>query len=548
MSRVQTANGLRRVVVTPVVGQGDISLVKFVLVWLGCAVINTALLALGFFVFTLLDVQAADLPTEQADEVATTTEVEEPQREPDLTNPDIGMDDTLQLNYNNDRIDPADVSVPGPVDPIAPVGVVGAPEDAVRANVPIPPGAGSGTGGSPLLADAGTGSIGGTPGGMGGNFYTGAFAGRSAATREKMVTEGGGSQISEAAVARGLDWLALHQSPGPYGHWGLHNFHRFARDKLEPGAPIRTCNCDPGTSRNNDIAATGFALLPFLAAGVTHKPASAKNAQKDYTKVVKTGLDYLMKQQGSDGSYSSDMYSHGIATIAMCEAFGLTSDPTLKLSAQKALNFIVAAQDTAGGGWRYAARMPGDTSVTGWELMAIKSGQMSGLSVPRTTLRLAEKFLDSVETSQKGTFSYTPGGGATPSMTAVGLLCRQYQGVNPRNPALLAGVEYLKKTPPGTGGLYYDYYATQVFHHMGGESWQFWNQGPSGKGGIRDMLIARQEHKTGSKTHIEGSWRPDLAPEGGRIMATSLSLLCLEVYYRHLPLYRRDAGVNKADK
>src|SRR5262249_43288969 len=181
-------------------------------------------------------------------------------------------------------------------------------------------------------------------------------------------------------------------------------------------------------------------------------------------------------------------------------------------------NFIAVAQDNAGGGWRYAPKTPGDTSVTGWELMAIKSGQMSGLSVPRATLTLAEKFLDSVETAQKGTYGYVPGSPATASMTAVALLCRQYQGINPRNPGLLNGVESLKKTPPGTGGLYYDYYATQVFHHMGGESWKFWNEGPSGngKGGIRETMIARQQHNGGNKQHVEGSWPGDQAPEGGR--------------------------------
>jgi hypothetical protein len=30
-------------------------------------------------------------------------------------------------------------------------------------------------------------------------------------------------------------------------------------------------------------------------------------------------------------------------------------------------------------------------------------------------------------------------------------------------------------------------------------------------------------------------------------MQTSLTLLTLEVYYRHLPLYRRDLGVMKKD-
>jgi hypothetical protein len=389
----------------------------------------------------------------------------------------------------------------------------------------------------------------GSPGGLGGTYFIGAFSGRSGATREKMLAEGGGNQISEAAVARGLEWLALHQ--GQDGHWGLHDFNRCAREKpWQPGGKVNACNCDGVVPRRNNIAATGFALLPFLAAGITHKATTAKNAQKDYTRTVEAGLGFLSRQQDRDGAFSTDMYSHGIATIAVCEAFGLSADPRLKPVAQRAINFIVSAQDTTGGGWRYGPKPPGgDTSVTGWQLMALKSGQMAGLNVPKPTMNLGERFLDSVESTKKGRYGYTPGDEPTPTMTSVALLCRQYLGVNPRNPGLIAGVEYLKDYPPGaTHNIYYEYYATQVFHHMGGDSWQFWNQGANGKPGIRDYLISRQDHNKGAKQHIEGSFPvgdDTWGAQGGRIMTTSLSLLCLEVYYRHLPLYRRDLGVQK---
>ena len=83
-------------------------------------------------------------------------------------------------------------------------------------------------------------------------------------------------------------------------------------------------------------------------------------------------------------------------------------------------------------------------------------------------------------------------------------------------------------------------------HHMGGDAWDFWNEGPKGKnsgGGMRDILIQRQDP--------DGSWNPTNdahGSSGGRIMVTSLSLLTLEVYYRHLPLYRRDMGIMKDAK
>jgi hypothetical protein len=369
-----------------------------------------------------------------------------------------------------------------------------------------------------------------------------------------MLTEGGGNARSEKSVADGLRFLALHQCSD--GRWTLHDFQRHARTAPVPAGKVVPDNCQPMTTRRNDVAATAFGLLPFLAAGITHKPAPGKKPQVDYTRGVGTGLRWLIGRQSKSGNdrgyYGGDMYSHGLATIAMCEAYGLTTDPTFKASAQLAVNYIVSAQDPVGGGWRYAPRQAGDMSVTGWQLMALKSGQMAGLSVPRQTLMKVEKFLDACEAGgrgakDKGGYSYLPGNNPTPAMTSVGGLCRQYLGVNPRNPSLLASVRRLKQVPPGSGNLYYEYYATQVMHHMGGEAWAFWNLGPdgSGRGGIRDTLISRQD---------DGRLRPGQAGSfpgteyvGGRLGGTSLSLLSLEVYYRHLPLYRRDMGVMKKE-
>ena len=80
--------------------------------------------------------------------------------------------------------------------------------------------------------------------------------------------------------------------------------------------------------------------------------------------------------------------------------------------------------------------------------------------------------------------------------------------------------------------MYYNYYATQVLHHWGGPEWDRWNSV------MREHLI-RTQIRDG---HATGSW--DIADRhgyvGGRVYMTTLALLTLEVYYRHLPLYQRD--------
>ena len=76
------------------------------------------------------------------------------------------------------------------------------------------------------------------------------------------------------------------------------------------------------------------------------------------------------------------MYAQGLATIALCEAYAMTQDEKLIIPAQRAVEFIVSAQDRLGGGWRYAPQQPGATTSFGWQLMSLKSGQRDGSHWP----------------------------------------------------------------------------------------------------------------------------------------------------------------------
>jgi arylsulfatase len=343
--------------------------------------------------------------------------------------------------------------------------------------------------------------------------------------------------VAEQAVAHGLQWLALHQASD--GHWSLHEFNRHARTAPLPGGEIFIDKCTGLGTRKSDIAGTALALRAFLGAGHTLTPGQGS---PDYSKTVAAGLKYLVNRQAENGALAEDLFSHSLAAIALCESYALTADPTLKEPAQSAIKFIIASQD-AGGGWGEKPGTAGNLSVGVWALMALQSGRTAGLSVPKMSLKMFDRFLDSCESTERGTYAAVPRGEVTPGMTAAALLSRQYLGINPRNPGLQKGLAFLRKNPPGkTGDLLYEYLATQVMYHMDDEDWKGWSEGSGGKNGIREVLRARQD--LGKDLSCQaGSWAPDGkgTKEGGRLMATALALLSLEVEGK-LPLYRRDSG------
>jgi hypothetical protein len=349
------------------------------------------------------------------------------------------------------------------------------------------------------------------------------FTLRQGDVRREIIELVGGSDESEKAVRRGLEWLQERQHTD--GRWSLHDLNPSDKQKLK--------KVQGQGSQQADTAATGLALLPFLGAGHTHQ-------QGDFQPAVSAGIAWLVEHQKPDGDLFSGggdnahMYAHGIAAIALCEAYGMTRDPALREPAQRALDFIVAAQHKPSGGWRYQPNQAGDTSVVGWQLMALKSGEMAGLVVPAATLELTAKWLDSVEGTgaQVGRFGYQ-GRNGNPAMTAEALLCRQFLGSRRSEPGMQAGAAYLLEHVPRQGHetSYYWYYATQVMYHMQGSHWETWNEH------LRDLLVKTQE-RSGAES---GTWNPkdQWEERGGRLYATCLRLLMLEVYYRHLPLYRQ---------
>ncbi len=358
------------------------------------------------------------------------------------------------------------------------------------------------------------------------------FGGRGQGSREAMLGTYGGTKNSERAVAAALNWIARHQSAD--GSWGIESFTKQCKGG----------QCGGAGNHKSDSAATALGLLPFLAAGQTHQ------SKGPYQTKINGAVQWLISHQKPDGDLSfgaggnSRMYSHGLAAIALCECYGLSDDSRVRAAAQKAIKFIEDAQDKAGGGWRYELNQAGDTSVVGWQVMALKSGLMSGLTVKKETLDGVHSYLGSFKGKNNaygGLFGYQPAGGPTPAMTGVGVLCSQYMGSQRGSPEITEGVKFIMGNQPDGGerNIYYWYYATQVMHNMLGPDWDTWNRK------MRKLLIDTQI-KDGGNACAVGSWDPDRPTKdhwsdaGGRLMVTSLSCLTLEVYYRYLPLYKLD--------
>jgi hypothetical protein len=330
-----------------------------------------------------------------------------------------------------------------------------------------------------------------------------------------VIEELGGSEGTERAIALGLDWLTKHQEPD--GRWEMSKH---------------------GSTKEYNTAGAGLALLCYYGWGIKHGEYGDPSKNPQHHEAVDKALAWLIEQQKPDGDlrgskHQHAMYCHGIAAIALCEAYALTEDPKLKEPATLAVQFILDAQHDAGG-WRYQPGQAGDLSVTGWQLMALHSASMSGIDVPDEAFEKAKRFVDSVaHGKQGGRYGYSGPSGGGPAMTPTGMFLRQLELEPPTTARMNESAQYMKANilKPGKRQFYYEYYATLALYQHQGPVWKQWNES------MKENYLAAQT-ATGEHT---GSWDPNLdgnfAKRGGRVTTTALAILSLEVYYRLLPMY-----------
>lgn len=361
---------------------------------------------------------------------------------------------------------------------------------------------------------------------------------RSGTARQRALAQQGGNGATERAVKAGLDWLIRHQDND--GSWSPDQFHKHCNDRDNP--------CSGAGYREHRAGITALSLLALLGDG--HLPRQDHDPLDDATH---RALHWLLQHQDSTGCIRTDpssgarnLYDHGIATFALCEAAQWTSDPTIDAAARRALSFLGASQQ-AGGGWDYtpAISLRNDLSITGWQMLAIHAGIEAGILPRRETITSIERYLQrAIDPQGRATYSDRGRGRGRQGIgiDAVGLLSMLALGHSPVSQRSLECARRIADHPPRPEqrkqwdqhpqSMYYWYTATLALFHVGGEPWERWNQQ------LQRMVLPLQHNST----EAVGSWDPDpnwIGAAGGRVAQTALGVLTFESYFRYTPIHLR---------
>ena len=353
----------------------------------------------------------------------------------------------------------------------------------------------------------------------------GLFAGRNEAGRSALLNRYGGrwGEATEAAVIRALRWLKENQEED--GSW---------RTQTGP------------RDRNHRTGVTGLGLLAFLAHGET--PAS-----KEYGRTVHRAIRYLVDNQNDRGEFldpsikPEGAYCHAIATYAIAEAYALTRIPQLRDPMERGVEVILKGRNARamwGYGYDNISNEPINTSVSVWQLQALKAAELAGAPNPDLN-RVVQEALEMLLNRQAddGEFFYRGVEGVQSArrpdhgLTAAAVLTFQLYGMGNRSEAR-RGMDVLRAAEvnwdrPSQWAMSRWYYVTQVKFQQGRSVWEDWNNRFA-------PAFVRNQNQDGSWTSParEGSNIPfGVETRFGPAFSTAMAALTLQVYYRILPTF-----------
>jgi hypothetical protein len=339
----------------------------------------------------------------------------------------------------------------------------------------------------------------------------------------------------DAAIDRALDWLIAQQRPdGSF-------------PTLERGQPGVTSLC----------------VLAFLAHG--HSVGEGK-----YGPQLDRAAEYIIACQKQNGlvtrlgpegpRITADVaneigepaaYNHAISSLTLSEMYGMGQPKRaaqLKQLIEKSLAATLEMQrwpkDLAvdRGGWRYVTDdgiNDSDLSITGWQLMFLRSARNAGFNVPQQPIDDAIQYVRRTFNTNYGTFAYvtTPSSRPTRAMSGAGILALAHAGLHHSTEAQRAGEWMLQHSfAPYNGSdnslvdrYHYSLFnACQGMYQLGSPFWEKF---------FPRVVVTMLAHQ-----NPNGSWDAEGLPRDrpfGNSYTTALSVLALGAPNQFLPVFQR---------
>jgi hypothetical protein len=278
-----------------------------------------------------------------------------------------------------------------------------------------------------------------------------------------------------------------------------------------------------------NIAVTSLAGLAFMASG-------SSPGRGPFGSQIDKALAYVMENTSPSGfiavfasSTHGPMYSHGFGTLFLAEAYGMTHRPEIREKLQKAVRLIIDSQNIEGG-WRYQpVRRDADISVTICQINALRAARNAGLYVPKETVDACIRYVKRSQNPDGG-FRYMLQAGATSEFprSAAGVVALQSAGEY-ASKEVRDGIAYLRQSRQGLrlGRRNNHYFYGQYYaaQAMWLEGGEPWAEWYPA---VRNELISRQT--------ASGYWNdPGVCNEYG----TAMALIILQIPNDYLPIFQR---------
>lgn len=293
----------------------------------------------------------------------------------------------------------------------------------------------------------------------------------------------------------------------------------------------------PGQS-NSGSAITGICVMAFMASGEDPDFGPyAKNLRMALRRII---LDQNAQTGHITGGGHGSMYHHGLAMLALSEAYGVVNERLLWQGSEvpiedrrtigQALELAVRCALTAQkknsfGAWRYSPEsQDADTTVSGTVLMGLLGARNAGIEIPNEAIEKALSFFK-LNTMRDGNVSYQPARSHGDGMCRASIATLVYAvGKRKDLPEYKAAAAFIKRRidqDVNQHPFYTRYYMAQALFHSDLEAWKAWNRRI-----VEKLQKMQREDGSFSSSH-------------GEAYGTGMSVLALALNYRLLPVYER---------